>query len=390
MADGGALRYTGLSIPRRKDNSAMSPSMLPARLHNLRAAIAAHDPPLDALLLSDFSNIGYITGFTGSTAQALVSDSEAVFITDPRYLLRAQEECPLFDIVEASGSGSYGEALHNALIAHPYWKRIGFEAGHVTVAQWRKLEAENPAPVQWTPAENMVETLRLVKDVGEVDTIRQAIAIAEAAFVQIRPFLKAGTTEREIALELEFAMRRGGADGAAFDTIVASGPQGARPHHTPNGRALEPGDFVTVDWGASVGGYNSDITRTVAMGHVSERQQSVYEAVRASQRLAIAAIAPGRNGKEIDAVARDYLTSQELGKAFGHGLGHGLGRHVHDGGGLSVRMESFVLRAGMVLTVEPGVYLEDWGGVRLEEDILVTDGGCEVLTHLPNTLEIVG
>lgn len=364
--------------------------MLPTRLQNLCAALAAHDPPVDALLLTDLTNIGYVAGFTGSTAQALVSGGEAVFITDPRYLLRARQECPGFDVVEASGSGSYGEALHNALLAHPQWQRIGFEAGHVTVAQARKLESENPAPTQWTPTENIVETLRLVKDAGEINTIRQAIAIAEAAFVQIKPLLKAGTTEREIALELEFAMRRGGADSAAFETIVASGLQGARPHHTPNNRALEAGDFVTIDWGASVNGYNSDITRTVAIGRMTERQRAVYAAVREAQRLAIAAIAPGRNGKEIDAVARDYLTVQDLGKAFGHSLGHGLGRHVHDGGSLSVRSEGFVLQAGMVLTVEPGVYLEDWGGLRLEEDVLVTEGGCESLTHLPSDLEIVG
>ncbi len=364
--------------------------MLPTRLHHLRAALAAHDPPVDALLLTDLTNIGYMTGFTGTTAQALVSAGEAVFITDPRYLLRARQECPLFEVQEASGSGSYGEALHNALLARPQWQRIGFEAGHVSVAQARTLESENPAPRQWTPTENIVETLRLVKDAGEIETIRQAIAIAEEAFVQIKPLVKAGATEREIALALEFAMRRGGADSAAFPTIVASGLQGARPHHTPNNRVVEPGDFVTVDWGASVGGYHSDITRTLAIGQVSERQRTVYDAVREAQRLAIAAIAPKRNGKEIDAVARDYLASQDLGKAFGHGLGHSLGRHVHDGGGLSVRSESFVLQAGMVLTVEPGVYIEDWGGLRLEEDVLVTEGGCEVLTHLPSDLEIVG
>ncbi len=368
----------------------MPSSTLPDRLHKLRAALAAHTPSVDALLLTDPTNIGYVTGFTGSTAYALVSPNEALFITDPRYLLRAREECPLFDIVEASGSGSYGEALHNALVARPHWANIGFEAGQVTVAQARKLEAENPAPVQWTPTETLVETLRLVKDWGEVETIRQAIGVAEAAFVQIRPLLKAGITEREIALALEFAMRRGGADSAAFETIVASGPQGARPHHTPNQRALETGDFVTIDWGASVNGYNSDITRTVVIGQVSGRQRLVYDAVLEAQRRAIATIAPGKNGKEIDAVARDYLASQELGKAFGHGLGHGLGRHVHDGGGLSVRSEAFVLQAGMVLTVEPGVYLEDWGGLRLEEDVLVTERGCEVLTHLPSGLDIVG
>lgn len=384
------LRYTRHSLSRWKDHSFMPASMLPARLQALRAALAAHDPPLDALLLTDPTNIGYITGFTGSTAYALVSAGEALFITDPRYTARARRECAGFDVVEASGSGSYGEALHNVLAMHPQWQRVGFEAGHVTVAQARTLQAENPAPVQWTPTEGLVETLRLIKDAGEIETIRQAIAIAETAFVQTRPVIKAGATEREIALVLEFAMRQGGADGAAFPVIVASGTQGANPHHAPNSRALETGDLVTIDWGASVHGYHSDITRTLAIGRVSPRQRDAYDAVREAQRLAIAAIAPGTNGKQIDAVARDYLAAQGLGKAFGHGLGHSLGRHVHDGGGLSVRMESFVLKAGMVLTVEPGAYIEDWGGLRLEEDVLVTESGCETLTHLPNNLEILG
>lgn len=368
----------------------MPMSSIAPRLQRLRDALAAHDPAPSALLLSDMTNIAYVSGFSGSTAQALVSQDEAVLITDPRYTLRARAECPQFEIVEASGSGSYGEALHNALAARPHWQAIGFEAGQMTVAQWRKLEAENPAPVQWLPTENIVEGLRLIKDTGEVDAIRHAIAIAEAAFMQIKPLLKPGATEREIALTLETAMRRGGADGAAFPTIVASGPQGAHPHHTPNHRAFETGDFVTIDWGASAQGYHSDITRTVVIGQPTKRQRDVYGAVLEAQQRAIAAIAPGRNGKEIDAVARDFLTSQDLGKAFGHGLGHGLGRHVHDGGGLSVRSESFVLQEGMVLTVEPGVYVEGWGGLRLEEDVLVTEHGCEVLTHLPNGLEIMG
>ena len=383
-----------LRTPRRpataqyqKDAPPMPADPLLHRLRAVRQALA--DVPLDAALLTHPVNIGYVTGFTGSTAYALMTRDEAVLITDPRYTLRARQECPHFAIAEASGSGSYGEALSKALAAWPTLRRLGFEAAHVSVAQWQKFTAAHPAPLEWVPTESLVEAGRAVKDAGEVDAIRRAIAVAEAAFVELRPLLKPGALERDLALALDTAMRRGGADAAAFETIVASGPQGARPHHTPNSRALETGDFVTIDWGASVGGYCSDITRTVVLGEPTPRQREVYDAVREAQARAIAAIRPGRTGKEIDSVAREYLAAQGLGEAFGHGLGHALGREVHDGPGLSPRMEGFVLAPGMVQTVEPGVYLEGWGGLRLEEDVLVTPDGCEVLTRLPNTLDVI-
>ncbi len=358
-----------------------------ARLTALRAALL--EAGVDALLLTDSVNIGYMAGFTGSTAMALVSPDEAVLITDPRYTLRAARECPAWTIVKAEGSGSYPQALSETLRARPQWRKVGFEAGHLTYSQWQKMAQDNPAPLEWTPTESLVETLRRVKGAGEVAAIERAIAVAEAAFQSIRPLLKPGTQEREIALALETAMRQGGADDRAFETIVASGPNGAHPHHTAGERRLETGDFVTIDWGAQVNGYNSDITRTVAIGTVDDKQREVYAVVLEAQQRAIAAIAPGKTGKEIDAVARDFLTRHYGSEAFGHGLGHALGRAVHDGLGLSPRAEGLVLAPGMVLTVEPGLYLEDWGGVRIEEDVLVTEGGCDVLTHLPNALDII-
>ncbi len=184
-------------------------------------------------------------------------------------------------------------------------------------------------------------------------------------------------------------MRRGGADSIAFETIVASGALGAHPHHRAGARPLVRGDFVTIDWGATVNGYNSDITRTYAISQATDQQRAIYAIVLEAQQRAIAAIRPGKTGKAIDAVARDFITQRGYGDAFGHGLGHALGRSVHDGLGFSARNESLVLKPGMVFTVEPGIYLEDWGGVRVEEDILVTDTGCEILTHLPNTLEVL-
>lgn len=365
------------------------PTSTSARLNALRRALAAHDPALDALLLTDIGNLGYMTGFTGSTAQVVVTQTEALFITDARYTLRAQSECAGFEIVQTpAGSGGYGDALKSILEARPSIKQLGFEANTVTVSQFEKLRALLPDS-QWVPTSDIVETLRLVKDAGEIALIQNAIAVAEAAMEQVKPLLRPGTREQDFALELEFAMRKLGASGAAFDTIVASGTNGAHPHHHAGPRPLVSGDFVTIDWGAAVNGYNSDITRTFAIEAVTDKQREIYAIVREAQQRAIAAIRPGRTGKEIDAVARDFIAEHGYGDAFGHSLGHSLGRSVHDGPGFSVRSDTLILVPGMVMTVEPGIYLEGWGGLRLEEDVLVTQDGCAVLTHLPNELEIL-
>ena len=365
------------------------PNAATVRLDALRRALTAHDPPLDALLLTDSVNLGYVSGFTGSTAQVVITPSEALFITDARYTLRAQAECAGFEVIQTpAGSGGYGDALKSVLEARPGIKQLGFEANAVTVSQFEKFQALLPE-LQWVPTSDLVETLRLVKDESEIALIKNAITVAETAMEQVKPLLTPGTREQDFALELEFAMRKLGASGAAFDTIVASGTNGAHPHHHAGPRPLVSGDFVTIDWGATVNGYNSDITRTYAIGAVTEKQRDIYAIVLEAQRRAIAAITPGKTGKEIDAVARDYITEQGYGEAFGHSLGHSLGRSVHDGPGFSVRSETLILSPGMVMTVEPGIYLEGWGGLRLEEDVLVTEDGCEILTHLPNALEVL-
>ena len=364
-------------------------SQSPTRVLALRQSIAAHDPAIDALLLTDIGNLGYLSGFTGSTAQVVVTPDEALFITDSRYTLRAQAECKGFEIVETpQGSGGYGEALKTVLDARPGVKRLGFEASHVTVSQFETFRALVPE-LEWAGTKDRVETLRLVKDDAEIALIKDAITVAETAFQTVKPLLTPGTREQDFALELEFAMRRLGASSAAFDTIVASGGNGAHPHHQAGLRPLAAGDFVTIDWGATVNGYNSDITRTYALRSVTDKQREIYGIVLEAQQRAIAAIKPGKTGQEIDAVAREYIASHGYGEAFGHSLGHSLGRSIHDGPGFSVRTSELILKPGMVMTVEPGIYLEGWGGLRLEEDVLVTENGCEILTHLPNALEVL-
>ncbi|MGI4791199.1 MAG: M24 family metallopeptidase [Janthinobacterium lividum] len=362
---------------------------MPTRLDALRSALTTQDPAIDALLLTDIGNLSYLTGFTGSTAQVVITPDEALFITDSRYTLRAKSECVGFEIVETpAGSGGYGEALKNVLSARPALRRLGFEAGQVTVSQFDAFHALVPE-MEWIATANLVETLRLVKDADEISLIKAAIVVAETAMETVKPLLTPGTREQDFAMELEFAMRRLGASGAAFDTIVASGPNGAHPHHHAGPHPLAEGDFVTIDWGATVDGYNSDITRTYVIREVTPKQREIYAIVLEAQQRAIAAIQPGRTGQEIDAVARDFIASHGYGEAFGHSLGHSLGRSVHDGPGFSVRSDKLILKPGMVLTVEPGIYLENWGGLRIEEDILVTEQACEILTHLPNALEIL-
>lgn len=359
-----------------------------ARLTGVRDALTA--AKIDSLLITETTNVGYVTGFTGSAGFALVSPAAAVLITDSRYTLRARAECPHFEVVIASSSGGYLETLSEFLTANPTLKRVGFESTRLTVSQLQHFQ-EKIQTVAWKPTESIVENRRAVKDAGEVAAIRRAIDVAEAAFLSVKHLLRAGIAERDFAIELDFAMRRGGAEAVAFETIVASGPQSAHPHHRPNDRVIEPGDWVTVDWGAIVDGYCSDMTRTVLIGPTSTtaEQARVYDTVLRAQRMAIAAIKPGKNGQEIDAVARDHIAAAGYGDHFGHSLGHALGRVVHDGPGLSTRAADVILRPGMVLTVEPGIYLENWGGIRIEEDIVVTDLGCDILTHLPNELEVL-
>jgi len=363
----------------------------PDRLRYLRVELAKRK--LDGVLVTNPVNIGYMSGFSGSTAYVLVTGSEALLITDPRYTLRAKEEAPGFEIILAQGSGGYPEALKSLFTERPRLKTVAFEAGNMTVALYERLRKDVPDSVSWTATENLVEDLRLVKDAAEIAAIEAAIRLAQDAFREIKPQIKPGISERSVALILDHTMRMRGADEPAFETIVASGPLGARPHHTPSERLLQSGDLVTIDWGARLRGYCSDITRTLAIGGpyaLGDEQRKIYEIVKEAQARAIAAMAPGKTGKDIDDVAREYIASQGYGDAFSHSLGHSLGRAVHDGPGLSFRSDKVILQPGMVMTVEPGIYVEGVGGVRIEEDVLISDYGCRVMTNLNRDLEFMG
>jgi len=346
------------------------------RLKALRGQLAERQLP--ALLLTDSENIGYLTGFTGSNAAVIVTSGDNRFVTDSRYTVQAGEECPGFTIHTCASSGAMADAVL-AQATELGVAQLAFESDCVTVAQFEKWREKAPA-IEWLPAAGVIETLRMVKDEEELRRIRIAVGIVDRAFEHILARLKPGAVERDIAIELEYFMKTAGAEKEAFDTIVASGVRSAMPHGRASEKALELGDFVTLDFGARWNGYHSDLTRTVVLGKASDRQREIYGIVREAQEAGLRAVRAGVTGVDADAAARRIIEERGYGEQFGHGLGHGLGRSVHDGGSLSPRSE-ITLAAGMVMTVEPGIYLEGWGGVRIEDDVVVTETGCEVLTR---------
>lgn len=336
---------------------------------------------IDTLLITNLTNIRYLTGFTGSFAWLLLQPEEAVVLTSGLYTNQIAQEVPDLPIKPTAIEDPTKTLVET--IQEVGTKRLGFEAGSVTYQFVQTLQ-ERLQGVELVPLENGVESLRLIKEPQEIELIRQAVGIVDAAFEHIQRLLRPEMTEWDLAMEIDFFIRRQGAL-PAFETLVVSGERSAFPHGRPTERRLQEGDFVTLDFGARYQGYCSDITRTVVIGRATEEQKRLYQAVLEAVETCLQAIRPGRKGKEIDALAREVFANYQLEDYFGHSLGHSIGLTVHDGPGFSQREEN-ELKAGMVATVEPGVYLPGLGGVRIEEDILITETGCEVLTRSPRTL----
>ncbi len=355
--------------------------MSTARIEKARAALAAAELP--SLLISQRENVRWISGFSGSSGFVFLTTDEAIFATDSRYTTQAEAECPGFEVVKLNSS--LPEEVAGVLKRTPA-PRIGFESDVVTVSLHETYGKALPEGFELVPTKGVVSTLRQVKDAAEIASTEAACEIADRAFTHIQRYLAPGISERDIELEMEWFIRKTCRAGSAFDIIVASGPRSALPHGRASERVLQAGDFVTLDYGAVVDGYHSDITRTIVLGEPTAKQQEVYGVVWRALETAIAAIRPGAEGKAVDAVARDLIREAGYGDYFGHGLGHGLGLHVHDSVAFSTQSTT-VMQPGMVATVEPGIYLPDWGGVRIEDDIVVTEEGCRVLTH--STRELI-
>jgi Xaa-Pro aminopeptidase len=346
------------------------------RFERLRESIAKAD--VDALLVTNLTNVRYLTGFSGTNGQVLVSATTALFFTDPRYEARAA------DLVRGAEVVIYDERLSDllpdALIRNDV-KRLGLEGSSVTLAERDRLAA-HLGDIELLPVADVVEDLRRVKEPEEIDLIRQACAVTDDAFTWILDRLVPGAMEREIALDLEVRMRLSGADEVSFPPIVGSGPLSAHIHHSPSDRPLAKGELVLLDFGARVNGYCSDLTRTVALGTPGDEEMAIYLTVLEAQRAALSEIRPAAETAYVDHVARRVIDEAGHGDHFGHGLGHGVGLDIHEAPTLK-KVSGETLDAGNVVTVEPGVYLPGRGGVRIEDCVQVTPDGISVLTQAP-------
>jgi len=355
------------------------------RLARLRHALAASG--LDAMLVSALPNIRYLTGFSGSSGLVVVTPSDCVLLTDFRYATQVKHEvaAEVRVLIETS---SLWARLWSLLQELPGTKVLAFESAHVTHQDAARFldAASDGSRWLWRPAINLVEVLRESKDDDEVARIREAVVIAERALGATLPHVRAGMTELEVAGRLEFELRAAGSEGFPFETIIAAGARSALPHARASRHAIARGDLLLVDFGAIHAGYCSDITRTFVVGAPpTERQREIHAAVREANGSASAIVRAGMRGRDADALARDYIQRLGHGDAFGHSLGHGIGLEVHEAPRLAKSAEA-PLPAGAVVTIEPGIYLEGWGGVRIEDDVFLGSDGPVVLTSFSRDL----
>jgi len=352
-----------------------------SKLEKLRATF--EQLHIDGLLITSNYNRRYMTGFTGTAGVVLVSKTKAIFITDFRYTEQAAAQCPDFEIVKHTAS-IFEEV---AKVAKELGiTKLGFEQDTLTFASYKQYEQKCEAEL--VPISGVIEKLRLIKSSAEIKILKEAAKIADAAFEHITSYIRAGITELDVSNELEFFMRKQGATSSSFDIIVASGHRSALPHGVASDKVIEKGDLVTLDFGAYYNGYVSDITRTVAVGQPTDQLKEIYDIVLEAQLRGMAGLKAGITGRQADALTRDYITEKGYGPNFGHSTGHGIGLEVHEGPGLSFKSD-IVLEPGMVVTCEPGIYIPGIGGVRIEDDTIITNEGNESLTHSPKELIIL-
>ena len=325
----------------------------------------------------------YLAGFTGE-GYVYLSRQRSIVVTDSRYTIAAKEECPDCEVV-LFPSGDYFAPLREAMKRDGV-RRIGFESDAMTVALFEKMKKSlGRDNVSFVPLGDSVSVLRHVKTEEEILLITEAEAIGDRAFSKLLRTVRAGMTEKQVAAWLEFYMKEEGAEGFSFDTIAASGPHTAMPHAVPTNRELQEGDFLTMDFGCLYHGYCSDMTRTIAIGQVSDELVTIYETVLKAQKTALDGIRPGMTGAQIDALARDVIRDAGYGQYFGHSLGHSVGLEIHESPNFSPREETRI-EPGMVITVEPGIYVEGVGGVRIEDVVVITRDGCRNITNSPKEL----
>ncbi|GAQ24835.1 M24 family metallopeptidase [Tepidanaerobacter syntrophicus] len=342
---------------------------------------------IDGIFLAKDANVRYVSGFTGSESYALVSKDARALITDSRYTEQAEQECEGFDVIK-------WKAPHPTLpeaacgVCEKYGiKKLGFEKDVLTVDFYDKLK-ENLKGIELIGTVGLVEKIRQVKDENEISYMREASRITDEAFNEVLNYIKPGVTEKDVKRELIYLVQKKGADDVGFSFIVASGENGSKPHAIPSDKPIEAGDFVTMDIGSLYNGYRSDMTRTVAVKMADERQRYIYNVVKRSQEEGVKAVRAGVECRLIDKAARDVIISEGVEGMFEYGIGHGVGLEIHEAPAMSPN-STHILEAGNVITVEPGIYIPGWGGVRIEDMVAVTKDGCEILTRSPKELIIV-
>lgn len=353
------------------------------RVEKLQQKMKALD--LDGFLVTSKENRQYLTGFTGTFGWVLVTQHTVYLMTDFRYMEQARQQavgCKLVQFKQFAPTVTLRMLMEELEVV-----TLGIESDRCTVDEFELL-ANQVRRKAITPLKSFVEEIRRIKDEDEIALIAKAEAIGDEAFAHVLNLIQPGMTELEIAMELEFQMRRSGASGVSFDTIVASGKRSSMPHGVASQKKVEAGDFITMDFGCVYQGYCSDMTRTIALGSVDEKQETVYNLVRKAQEDALQAIKAGVTGQEIHAVAQNVFQDAGYGPFFGHGLGHCVGLEIHEEPRFSPKIEE-IIQENMVITVEPGLYLPNWGGVRIEDLVVVRKDGCMNLTHSPKDLIIL-
>ena len=345
-----------------------------SRISYLRDQISKTD--IDTLFISNKDNIRYYSGFTGTFAFLLISESKAIIITDSRYTLRAEEESPDYEIYKLKSGDNWIENSTN--IAKT--KIIGYEGDHVSVNLLNQLQKKAEKINKWKDFSEKITLGRIIKSEEETEILQKTINISDSAFNNVSKKIVTGMTEKDVGWEMEKEMRELGAESPSFDTIVASGINGSKPHHSPTDKLISDNEAITIDMGAKYKGYCSDLTRTIFIGDPDEKFKKIYTTVLKAQLISMETAKPDMTGEEIDKIARDIITSEGYGEYFGHSLGHGVGIEIHENPGVGPNSKNNI-KPGMVYTIEPGIYIENWGGIRIEDMVIMTENGNNLLSH---------
>ena len=345
-----------------------------SRISYLRDKISESD--IDTLFISNKDNIRYYSGFTGTFAFLLISKEKSIIITDSRYTLRAEEESPDYEIYQLKSGDNWIENSTNITKT----KIIGYEGDHVSVNLLNQLKKRAEKINAWKDFSEKITLGRIIKSEEEVRILQETINISDSAFNTVSKKINIGMTEKDVAWEMEKEMRELGAESPSFDTIVASGINGSKPHHSPTDKLINNNEAITIDMGAKYKGYCSDLTRTIFIGGPDEKFKKIYTTVLRAQLISMETAQPEMTGEEIDKIARDIIAAEGYGEYFGHSLGHGVGIEIHENPGVGPNSKNSI-KPGMVYTIEPGIYIENWGGIRIEDMVIMTESGNNLISH---------